>query len=138
MSLISSAPTAPARASRSVRAVNPEISTNASVPSTSRYTASGESLSQSMTRSATYGRKISPSRTRYHPPRGHIGGYLWAGGQVDYTIVSTDMPDRRSAGQAAGSSTVTSTTPRRVTPEDTRPDPASNASDARLSASTTV
>ena len=57
-SVISSAPTLPLAASRSVRAVKPETSTNSRVPSRRRWTASGESVQPVERQPRDKGRKL--------------------------------------------------------------------------------
>ena len=74
MSLMRSAPTLPSRASRSVSWVNPEMSTNASEPCTSRHKAEGCSRSQVVARFGTYGSSTA--------------------------LPSMDLPSRRSWGQS--------------------------------------
>ena len=91
MSLISSAPTLPLRASRSVSLVKPEMSTKASVPSTSRYRSA-------RARSAA-SRRPAGART------GAAGGWPpWFGCRTRSSEKSADQvgrgrPGRRASGR---------------------------------------
>ncbi len=81
----SSAPILPCFAKASDSLVNPEMSTKASVPSTSLCRSSGVSATQSTTRRGRYGRENLP------PARDPLSG---TGSTVPDSVVKVDPPPR--------------------------------------------